>query len=91
MKRYQISSPRKTFAIAALAMTSVTMGLSVVAPAAMQPGARDVRMREAPTAMTSASMDVMARPLHIDVIGVREPEFVSAQVRNGPSKRKQDS
>ena len=32
MNEYQISSPRKIFAIAAVAMTAMTIGLSVVVP-----------------------------------------------------------
>ena len=91
MNRYQISSPRKASAIAAAAMTAITMGLSVVVPAKVQSGDRDLRALAAPKAVTPAPVDVVTRPLHIDVIGIREPGLVSVQVRNALPKRKQES
>jgi len=96
MNHYQISSPRKVFAIAAVAMTAITIALSVVAPAKMQSHARHLRALTTSKAMTAAPAEVAASPLHIDVVGVREsgvrePEFVSAHVRNPPPKRKRDS
>jgi hypothetical protein len=96
MNDYQISSPRKLFAIAAVAMTAITIALSVVAPAKMQSDARDLRALTTSKAVTPAPAEVAASPLHIDVVGVREPvaresELVSAHVRNPPPKRKQDS
>jgi len=91
VNRYQISSPHKLFAIAAVAMTAITMGLSVVAPATMQSRARDLPTLTASKAMTPAAVGVIAGPLHIDVVGVRAREFVSVQVRNSLPKRKQES
>ena len=96
MNDYQISSPRKLFAIAAVAMTAITIALSVVAPAKMQSDARDLRALTTSKAVTPAPAAVAASPLHIDVVGVREPvaresELVSAHDRNPPPKRKQDS
>jgi hypothetical protein len=96
MNRYQISSPRKVFAIAAVAMTAITIALSVVGPAKMQSDTRDLRALTTSKAMTPAPADVAASPLQVYVVGVREPgvrepELVSAHVRNPPPKRKQDS
>jgi hypothetical protein len=96
MNRYQISSPRKLFAIAAVAMTAITIALAVVAPAKMQSDVRELRALTTSKAMTPAPAEVAASRLHIDVVGVREPvarepELVSAHVRNPPPKRKQDS
>ena len=106
MNRYQISSPRKVFAIAAVAMTAITIALSVVAPAKMQSDARDLQAltTQALTrskAMTPGPAEVAASRLQVYVVGirepavrvpgVREPELVSAHVRNPPPKRKQDS
>jgi hypothetical protein len=101
MNDYQISSPRKVFAIAAVAMTAITIALSVVGPAKMQSDARDLRGLTTSEAMTPAPAEVAASPLQVYVVGVREPvvqepvvrepELVSAHLRNPPRKRKQDS
>ena len=96
MNDYQISSPRKFFAIAAAAMTAITVVLSVVGPAKMESDTRDLRALATSKAVTPTAAEVAASPLHVYVVGVREPgirepELVSAHVRNPPRKRKQDS
>jgi hypothetical protein len=91
MSPYQISSPRKAFAIAAVAMTAITMGLAVVVPAKIQSDARDERTLAASKAVTPAPVEVAASRLHVHVVGTREPELISVQVRNAPPKRKQES
>ena len=91
MNPYQISSPRKIFAIAAVAMTAITIGFSVVVPTQIQSGARDARSLTASKATTPAPTEVVAAPLRVEVIGVRDPELVSVQVRNAPPKRKHES
>jgi adenine/guanine phosphoribosyltransferase-like PRPP-binding protein len=91
MNHYQISSPRRVFAIAAVAMTAITIGLSVVVPAKVQSDARDPRAVAAAKAMTPAPAEVVASRLHVEVVGVREPELLSVHVRSAPPKRKQDS
>ena len=88
MNDYQISSPRKVFAITAVAMTAITIGLSVVVPAKMHGDARDPQMLMASKAMTPGPAEVIASPLHIYVVGVREPELVSVHGRSAPAKRK---
>ena len=91
MNHYQISSPRKVFAIAAVAMTAITIGVSVVVPTQIQSGARDPRTQTAFKATTPAPAEVVAGPLRIEVVGVRDPELISVQVRTTPPKRKQES
>jgi hypothetical protein len=101
MNDYQISSPRKVFAIAAVAMTAITIALSVVGPAKMGSETRALRTLTTSKAVTPAPAEVAASPLQVDVVGVREPvvgepvvrepELLSAHVRNPPRKRKQDS
>ncbi len=91
MNHYQISSPRKVFAIAAVAMTAITIALSVVAPAKMQSETRDLRALTTSKAITPAPAEVAAGPLRVYVVGVREPELVSVHVRSTPPKRKQES
>ncbi len=91
MNQYRTSSPRKIFAIAAVAMTAITIGFSVVVPTQIQPGARDARTLTASKAMNPAPAEVVAGPLRVEVIGVRDPELISVQVRTAPPKRKQQS
>ena len=91
MNRYQISSPRKVFAIAAVAMTAITIALSVVMPAKMQSDTRELRALATSKAVTPAPVGVAASPLQVYVFGVREPELLSTHVRNTPPKRKQES
>lgn len=93
MNHYQISSPRRVFAIGAVAMTAITMGLAVVVPAQIQSqsGDLDPRTVAASKAMTPAQVEVVASPLRVEVVGIREPELISVQVRNAPPKRKQES
>src|SRR5229473_1487706 len=90
MNRYQISSPRKVFAIAAVAMTAITIALSVVMPAKMQSDTRDLRALATSKAVTPAPVEVAASPLQVYVFGVREPELLSTHVRSTPPKRKQE-
>jgi hypothetical protein len=72
MKRYENSTPRATFALVAVALTAITLGLSVVIPASME--------TSSPSAPTIVS-DAPTRVARIDVIAVREPKVASMQVR----------
>jgi hypothetical protein len=91
MNRYQISSPRKAFALASVALTAITIGLAVIAPAKMQSDGRELRTLAAIT-VTPHPVEVAPERLHIDVVGIREPEFAAVQVRTAlPPKRKQNS
>ena len=91
MNQYQISSPRKIFALAAMAMTAITIGFSVVVPTQIQSGAQNARTLTASKAVTPGPAEVVAAPLRVEVIGVRDPELISVQVRSAPPKRKQES
>ena len=91
MNRYQTSGPRKIFAIAAVAMTAITIGLSVVVPAKMQSGDRAPRTLAASGITTPAPVEVVASPLRIEVVGIRDPVLMSVHVRHVPAKRKQES
>ena len=86
---YHISSPRKIFAIAR-GHDPITIGFQWYATQ-IQSGARDARTLTASKAMTPAPAEVVAGPLRVEVIGVRDPELISVQVRSAPPKRKQQS
>jgi hypothetical protein len=83
MNRYQISSPRKVFAIASVAMTAIIIGVSVIVPAKIQSGTPDLR--------TLAPIEVVASRSKSDVVRVREPELVTVRDHNVPPKHKQES
>ena len=65
MNRYEPSAPRLAFAVIAIALTAITLGLSVIIPAQM-----NMQGNDAP-AMDAVS-DAPTRIERIDVIAVRE-------------------
>ena len=84
MNRYQSSTPRAVFAAAAAAMTVLTAGIAVIAPA--RPGAREA----APAAVASrqtAPTEVVILPARIDVIGYPEKSVAAESGNAVPAKR----
>ena len=74
MNRYETSTPRAAFALAAVALTAMTLGLSVIVPAQM-----DASETGAPkTIVVSDAPTLVAR---IDVIAIREPKVAAVPVR----------
>ena len=72
MNRYEPSTPRAAFAIAAIALTAMTLGLSVIIPA---------RMDASPASpATVVDADAPTRVERIDVIAIREPKVASVRV-----------
>lgn len=76
MKRYENPTSRATFGIAAVAMTALTLCLSVVMPATL-----DTRTPAASKANTPATIEADIVPARIDVLGVRDPKMISMQRR----------
>jgi hypothetical protein len=72
VNRYQASSPRVTFGIAAIAMTAITIGVSVVMPAKMESDSREPRVLEALKVTAPAPSGVVTGSESIDVIAVHE-------------------
>jgi len=70
MNRYEPSTPRAAFAFAAVALTALTLGLSVVVPAQM-----DTSKAAAPTMILVS--DAPTRIARTDVIAVREPKVAA--------------
>jgi hypothetical protein len=89
MNRFQSSTPRAAFGIAAVAMTVVTFGLLVVVPATIESGSEDVRTQASAKLVTPAATAVVIGPTRIDVLDVREMEWASAPVSNVGPKHKQ--
>jgi hypothetical protein len=69
MNRYEPSSFHPYFGVAAVAMTALTVALTVFVPVSLSPlGNEATTLARAPVAATEASIS----PARIDVIGIRE-------------------
>ena len=90
MNRYLTKSPRATFVVAALAMTALTLGASVVVPAHEEAAIRATpviaQAVDAPDAI-----EVAIIPARIDVVGEREPRTVFGAVKQFLTRRAQPS
>jgi hypothetical protein len=78
---YEPSIPRVALGVAGIAMTVITIAVSVILPAQMASGSREARML-ASNASAAASMG-LATVTRIDVVAVREPGSSTVQVRTG--------
>ena len=87
MNRYQTSTPRTAFGIAAAALTAMTIGLAVVLPAQMDAGSAANRTVAAVRTVTPAVTEVSIIPARIDVQGVREPELASEPADGSGARR----
>ena len=70
MNRYQPLIPRVAFGIAAVAMTAITIGVSVVMPAKMDSDSPEPRMLEALTVTAPAPTGDVTGSESIDVVAV---------------------
>ncbi len=74
MNAFHPATPRMAFGIAAVALSVLTLGLTVIAPAGLDSAAPDVRAVAAPAVYTRATIV----PSRIDVIGVRTRDVAAA-------------
>jgi hypothetical protein len=72
MNRYEPSIPRAAFGIAAVAMTAITIGVSVIMPAKMDSDSHEPRMLAASKVATPASTHVATGSATTDVAAVHE-------------------
>ena len=70
MNRYEPLIPRVAFGIAAVAMTAITIGVSVLMPTKMDSDSREPRMLEALTVIAPASTGDVTGSASIDVVAV---------------------
>ena len=90
MNRYRSRVPRATFVIAAIAMTALTLGASVVVPSQAEgPHAAATLSYAAPDA--PEAIEVAITPARIDVVGEREPRTVFGAVRQFLARKAQSS
>ena len=79
MNRYEPTNRRPVFAIAAVAMTVVTIAASVVVPASLSPlGHGDTTLAKRAAHVTEVAID----PTLIDVTGVRATKLAAAPAAN---------
>ena len=72
MKRYETHTPRVAFGIAAVAMTAITIGVSVVMPAKMDSDSREPRILATAKVTTPASTGVVTGSASVDVVALRD-------------------
>ncbi len=88
MNRYPASLPRATIAVAAVAMTALTLGLSVL-PAALPSAGHEAPFPAA--AVDALATDAARHVAPIVVYGVREQTTAFEPVRHDRSARKEAS
>ncbi len=89
MNRYEPSVPRVAFATAAVVMTAITIGMSVIMPAKMDSDSREPRMLAASKVTTPAATDVAAGSASINLAAADEPgsSTVPCSAQNEPQAR----
>ena len=80
MNSYEPNRPRTAIALAAAALTAITIGILVVAPAKFDGSHQEARVLAAAKARSAAPTEVAISPAQINVVGVREPELASVQL-----------
>ena len=88
MKRYQAATPRAAMMIAAIAMSALTLGLSVL-PAILGSGDAQTQLGAAAGDRTPKATDVAGNGAPIVVYGVREQKTAFEPVRHSLPTRKE--
>ena len=81
MSRFHPKTPRTAIGLAAIALSAMTLGLAVVAPAALDTRSEEDRVLTA--APASPQVDTAIPRLRIEVVGIRAPEVAATQDRGG--------
>ena len=79
MSRYQTSTPRAFFALAAAALTVATLGVAVVVPANADSAGADRYAATMATTATRAPIEVTILTAPIEVIGYRHREVADTR------------
>jgi len=88
MKRYQAATPRAAMMIAAVAMSALTLGLSVL-PAILGTGHSETQLGAAAGARPPGATDVAGNGPPIMVYGVREQKTAFEPARHSLPPRKE--
>ena len=78
MNRFQSSTPRVAFGIAAVAMTVITFGLLILVPATIESGGEAGHAQAAAKSVAPAATEVATIAAPIDALDVREIQLASA-------------
>jgi hypothetical protein len=87
VNRYQPSSPRVAFGIAAVAMTAITISVAVVIPASIDSDSREPRVLEALRVTAPASAGVVNDAESIDVVAVHESALPTVPCTSNKASR----
>jgi hypothetical protein len=87
MISYEPNRPRTAIALAAAALTAITIGLFVVAPAKLDSANPEARTLAAAKRAPNAPIEVAISPARINVVGVRASEVATAQDANGRANK----
>jgi hypothetical protein len=88
MNRYKPATPRAALGIAAVAMSAITFGVSVVMPARIDSDSREPRMLAASKVTTPAPTSVVTGSWSIDVVAVHEPGLATVPCTSSEPNRK---
>jgi len=91
MIRYESSIPRTAFGIAAITLSAITLGLTVVLPASLASGRPEARVLAAPHAGSQAIREVAINPARIDVVVDCDQKMAFDGAQQPMSKRDQSS
>ena len=84
MNQYDPGTPRALIGLAAIAMTAATLAVSVIAPAAMDYGTREIGVLTQANEMTTVSA-IDANTTSIDVVAVRGMRVVPVVHSHAPA------
>jgi hypothetical protein len=91
MNRYEPLIPRVAFGIAAVAMTAITIGVSVIMPTKMDSDSREPRMLEALTVTAPASTGDVTGSESIDVVAVHKAGLSAVPCISSQPNRKPEA
>ena len=83
MNTYTPETPRTLFAVAAGALTAITLGVFVVMPATLDSGFEPAFTLAASRPAVETPVEVAISPASIEVVGMREPNVAWAFDENG--------
>ena len=89
MNRYESSSHRALFGVAAMGMTAITFSLLIGAPAALDCCGQDAYVAVASPQVAPAATEVVVGPTVIEIIAVRESPAAAAGGGANETKRGQ--
>ena len=91
MNRYEPLIPRVAFGIAAVAMTAITIGVSVIMPAKMDSDSPEPRVLEALTVTAPASTGDVTGSESIDVVALHKAGLSAVPCISPPPNRKPEA